>query len=179
MARLFVALDVPRPVRRKLLGLMRPRPGVRWVREEQLHLTLRFLGHVEEAMERAVRERLDAVQAAPFSLRLGGTGVFPGPARPRVLWVGAHAEAGLLSLQQAVEAAVVDAGLPPENRPFHPHVTLARLQRPDTAWIRAFLRDHVDFEAGSFTVGHFALYASTLRPAGAVYERLADFPLNA
>jgi 2'-5' RNA ligase len=181
MSRLFIALALPAAVRAPLAALARASsavPGVRWGQPAQVHLTLRFLGETPEDHLPRVQEALGRVQAPSFRLHQHGMGVFPGPARPQVLWAGVVPHAPLLALAAQVEAAVCAAGCLPERRPFHPHITLARLHRPDRAWVQTFLARHRDFEAGPFVVSDFRLYTSLLRPAGAVHTAVAVFPLS-
>lgn len=179
MPRLFVALALPEAVRERLVALqpsvsMR---GARWVPPAHLHLTLRFLGETPDVQVPPLLARLGRVVASPFALDLKGVGVFPHPARPQVLWAGLLPSEPLAALAMQVEAAVEAAGYAPERKPFHPHITLARLNHPERARVVAFLAQHQDFEAGPFTVSDFRLYASTLHPTGAVYAPLATFPL--
>ncbi len=178
MPRLFVALDVPESVKIRMETLFEAEKGVRWVRPGQVHLTLRFIGEVDEATTAAIAERLRSVRAAPFPLHVGGVGVFPGRRRPRVLWVGADGGDGLAALHARVETAVREAGTAPDEKPFRPHLTLARLRRPDPAWVRAFLAEHRDFDTEPFPVTRFHLYESRLLPEGAEHHRLAEYPLS-
>ncbi len=177
MPRLFVGLDVPASLRQRLHGLAVPHEGVRWVSEHQYHLTLRFIGPVQETQADLIQERLGALQAPSCRLRVRGLGVFPHPSRPRVLWAGVEADERLHVLQEAVEAAMVAAGLPAETRPFHPHITLARLKRPDAAWVRQYLARQGDFDGGAFTAQHVTLYCSTLERQGATYTPICRVPL--
>jgi RNA 2',3'-cyclic 3'-phosphodiesterase len=179
-ARLFIAIDLPLPLREQLNSLRAPVPGFVWTRPEQMHLTLRFLGDVEIAQREALEAALARVSVEPFFLPVGGFGTFPlrGPAR--VLWVGIdRGHSRLQSLRQQVDDAVLAAGIAPDVRHFQPHVTLARIrdEAPPDAVAR-FLETHPDFEASPFRVSSFALYASELRPAGAVHTPWRVFPLG-
>lgn len=175
--RLFVAVALPQLVREQLAGLRADLGGARWTRPEQLHLTLRFLGDVEEERIPALKDALGDVHALPFELHLKGLGAFPSLRRPRVLIARVMLDEQLAALQRGVEAAVQTIGVEPEGRPFRGHVTLARLSRPDPSAVLALTRAHADFEA-SFGVDAFHLVASTLRPQGALHQRLATFPLR-
>lgn len=176
--RLFVALAVPPDVRAALAALRDDLDGARWTRPEQLHLTLRFLGDVPAEQVPEFEAGLRAVEAPPLDLRLAGLTVFPNRRRPRVLVVRIEREEALGRLQHAIEQTVQALGIEPEPRPFRPHVTLARLRQPDARAVHAYLQRHAGL-AATFTADHFALYASTLRPDGAVHQRLATFPLVA
>lgn len=130
--RLFVALNLPEPVRRAvwetaatIRGLGLP---VKWVRPEGIHLTLKFLGEVEDAREHELRGALSRASrgARTLPLVMGGFGVFPDPSRPRVLWIGIEPDPALELLQHHVESEFGLLGFPPEGRPFRPHLTLGR-----------------------------------------------------
>ena len=150
----------------------------RWVRPESIHLTLRFLGDTDEALVPALGRGLNEVVAAaePFAVSLGGVGCFPGPHRPRVIWVGLNDPAGRLrSLQARVEAWARGAGWEAEERPFQPHLTLARLPEeappPSSEW-------RVPVPSGDVPIDALVLFASRLRPGGAQYHRLHTAPLR-
>ncbi|AJE04727.1 RNA 2',3'-cyclic phosphodiesterase [Geobacter pickeringii] len=175
--RLFVAIDLPDGVKQSVADLCRGVPGVRWLPPEQLHLTLRFIGEADEAVDGAIRRGLAAIVSPPFPLALRGVGCFPSPRRPRVLWVGLGGSDPLHRLQQAVEAAVNGAGVPAEERPFSPHITLARLREHGETGIAPFLARNASFQGEPFTVDAFYLYSSILTPQGAIHRREASYPL--
>jgi 2'-5' RNA ligase len=186
--RCFIAIDLPSDVRAGLaaaaerLRAAAPRADVRWVATPALHLTLEFLGEVSEERLAGVRNALDAVAAAtpPLALTCAGLGVFPGPARPRVVWAGiTDGVRGLGLLAAAVERAMEPLGFPPERRPFRGHVTLGRVRSPRGAGplARALEREgHAEF--GRWTAPQAVLYRSRLRPTGAIYDALATLPLR-
>jgi len=165
--RLFVALEVPEAVRRevarRMAGLRERLPRARWVDPEILHLTLLFLGPVEEAKVPALAAALRAAFAPhpPAALRLAGGGTFP-PRRPaRVAWIGMEAPADLEALQaDATAAAVAAIGFAPEKRPFHPHVPLPGEIGPP--WV----------------ADHGVLFESKLSPRGARYREVERLPLS-
>jgi 2'-5' RNA ligase len=185
--RLFVAFEVPAGVRREVArrveAARRDLPTGRWVDAEKLHLTLLFLGETPEAEVPALAERLAPVFARrpPLPLRLAGGGTFP-PRRPaRVAWVGVEAPPELLPLQADVTGAAVAAlGFTPEERPYHPHITLARCPSP---WPRPAIERFTAAFAGPigepFTAGEGVLFESRLSPKGARYTPVATFPLEA
>ena len=188
--RSFIAIELPPPIRAELGSIQEKlkagrHPFVKWVDPEGIHLTLKFLGGVDsnlmpdiiEAMTRA------AQPAAPFSLQMGGLGVFPGWQRPQVVWVGMGGEVDkLVALQRDIEAALSPLGFAPENRPFRGHLTLGRLRE------RASPRDKqsfgnwaqsVRFESKlSFEVKALSLMKSQLTPSGAIYTQLASVGLK-
>lgn len=175
--RLFVAIDLPDEVKRSVADICRGVTGVRWLPSDQLHLTLRFIGEADDAVNAAIRRGLAGITSPPFPLSLQGVGCFPSPRRPRVLWVGLSGGEPLKRLQQKVEAAVVTAGIPAEERPFSPHITLARLREHREGDVASFLAQHASFHCEPFTVDAFHLYSSILTAKGAIHRREASYPL--
>ncbi|MDE0027861.1 MAG: RNA 2',3'-cyclic phosphodiesterase [Deltaproteobacteria bacterium] len=162
------------------------RPGfeggsVRWVPEENLHLTLKFLGDIEEtrvaAIGSALREALSDTEGFVATAR--GLGVFPDAARPRVLWIGLDAPA-LTALACGVDRALAPFGVAPSATPFRPHVTVGRWRHPAPRdpRLRQALARWRDHEFGHVPVGEVTLFRSTLRPGGAIYSPLGIFPLK-
>lgn len=176
MPRLFVAVDLPEAVKATLAGLPRDLPGARWVGAEELHLTLRFIGEVDQRTFLAVKEALAAVRFSAFPLTLCRVGHFPPRKIPRVLWVGMDQSEPLAGLQQQVELALVDAAIPPDDRPFSPHITLARFKETTSSAVGIFEKAHADFVCPSFEVTEFILYSSVLTPKGAIHTKEAIYP---
>ena len=176
--RLFVAIDLPDRIKQAVAGICRGVPGVRWLPPDQLHLTLRFIGETEDAAIATIRSGLAAITSPAFPLSLREMGCFPSPRRPRVLWVGLSGGAPLMQLQHDVETALVAAGLPPEERPFSPHITLARLRDHREGDVAPFLARNAFFASGPFTVDAFHLYSSALTAKGAIHRREASYPLG-
>lgn len=179
MIRCFVACGLPRAVleaveayQRRLEPSLRPLElDARWARPASLHLTLRFLGEIDDGLVDALGSALrGAVADQPaFSFRLGGLGCFPDPRRPRVLWLGAESP-GLAPLHDAVQQALESLGLPPPDRPFFPHITLARLKTPRS--LAGLLREPPAFDERTVPVGEVLLYRSELSPKGGRYTVL-------
>jgi 2'-5' RNA ligase len=149
---------------------------VRWARPETYHLTLRFLGEIaeEQVAPLAARVAETVADLAPFDLRLGALTAFPSPRRPRVVAVTVEPEAPLAALARRVEAAVIHAGLPGEDRAFRPHLTLGRVRdraHPD-------LGAAEPLEASPFRVAEVVLFASDLRTDGAVHTPLERIALG-
>lgn len=180
--RLFFAIEMPPEVRAELAALverLRPRAeGVRWVRPEGIHLTLRFLGEVGP-------ERLEPIVAAGRAvpageaprLRLGDLGAFPGRGRPRVIWVGLEeAGAALDRLREGLESELERAGFAREGRDWSPHLTLGRVRPGGDP--RASLAAGAAPASLEFEAREFVLMESRLEPSGARYERRAAFPLT-
>ncbi|CAG0971246.1 RNA 2',3'-cyclic phosphodiesterase [Geobacter sp.] len=175
--RLFVAIDLPDDIRQSVADTCRGLPGVRWLPPDQLHLTLRFIGEADDAVDAAIRSGLAIITSPAFPLSLQGVGCFPSPRRPRVLWVGLNGGEPLMQLQREVETAVVTAGIPPEERPFSPHITLARLKDHREGDVAPFLARNASFQCEPFTVDAFHLYSSILTAKGAIHRREASYPL--
>jgi len=177
MLRLFVGIEFPPELRLRLSLLQSGVAGAKWVDPGNFHLTLRFIGEVDEGTAADVDEALLRLKARPFSLQLTGTGTFGGD-KPRQLWVGVEREPALATLQGRIELALIRAGLPPEPRKFTPHVTLARLRDPKRGDIQQFLATHAQFRAEPLRVERFSLIASYPTKAGSVYEDQADYELK-
>lgn len=186
MLRLFVALDlgpaVSAGVARAIASARLAAPQAKWVVPDGAHLTLAFLGAVEEAHVPAITAALAQATAGrgPLALSVGGAGTFGKAAYPRVVWLGVTGEVrALASLQRAVAAALAPLGFPQEDRPFHPHLTLARAReiRGDRSLARAAER-LATFEAGLARVDRLSLMQSHLGRGGAHYEEVAAVPLG-
>jgi 2'-5' RNA ligase len=177
--RLFIALSLPDKVRRELARIQSGLQGapLRWADPAGMHLTLQFLGETPEGRVAALLTALAALPAAPFTLRLEGLGAFPDLRRPRVIWVGLGGELAALSrLQAAVLAATAPLGFAPEERRFHPHLTLGRVRQQAGPEERRALGRAVEGAAPpaplAWAAGGPALFQSTLTPAGAAYTAL-------
>jgi 2'-5' RNA ligase len=175
--RLFVAVNLPPAERRAAFEAVAPlraaRFPVRWVGEDSIHVTLRFLGEVDEARVAPIRDALAAaVRAARrFDVGLGGVGAFPSLARPRVVWIGVERHPALELLANDVEKGLMTLDFEPELRPFHPHLTLGRAER--SARPSAFARletlaGTIEYQA-SIPVESVDLMQSVLGPRGATY----------
>ena len=170
--RLFVSLELPPAVAQLLLGLDPKMRGVRWLESGQMHLTLSFLGNVSNEAEEALKRNLSAFAWKAFFLPIIGLGKFPGKGPPNVLWVGVGTgHPHLFQLHKRVQEAALGAGLEPDLRSFHPHITLARCREVSEESVRPFLRSHASFDAGIIHVESFCLNSSELTPAGSVYTR--------
>ena len=177
MLRLFVGIEFPPELKLRLSLLTAGIPGAKWVDPGNLHLTLRFIGEVGEDIAADIDEALVRVRGKPFTIQLAGTGVFGGD-RPRTLWAGIERQPALDALRGKIEQALVRTGLPPEQRKFSPHVTLARLYNPALDKLGEFLAANSRFRAEPLAVDRFSLIASYPTKAGAIYEDQADYPLT-
>jgi 2'-5' RNA ligase len=181
--RTFIAIELPEPIKAALGALsQRLRAGgaqAAWVRPENIHLTLRFLGDVDDARLATLSGMLRTAykDVAPFPVNVCGTGVFPNARRPSVIWVGmSPVEGGLGEVQAAAETAACAIGLPPEERGFQPHLTLARIRDSRKAQgLMELLRGEEDFAAGAFDVAGVTLFSSQLAPGGSIYRQLEVF----
>ncbi len=184
--RSFVAIvlnaEVRAAVAAEIAGLRPLAPRVGWVAAPNLHLTLKFLGELPpDALEQVKDGLTEAVAGvAPFSLHFYGVGAFPGMARPRVLWVGV-AEGGQVAqaLQARVEAALRRRGFPGDERPFSPHLTIARVREPrGLAGLQEAMARDARMDFGRLEVRGLSLMRSDLSPAGSRYTELAIFRLS-
>lgn len=175
MLRLFVALQLPQEVRARLTGLMGGVPGARWQTDDQLHLTLRFIGEVHEDQAEDIDSALQQVRLAPFDVAVQGVGLFGTLKKPRILWAGLSPADPLVQLNQKIEGALGRAGVPPAERKYMPHITLARFKGPVHRLDR-FLSDYGDLFIPPWRVDHMTLFESHLAHTGAIYHPLAHYP---
>lgn len=177
--RLFIAVALDEAVRERLgkaQDRLRSAPcPVKWVKPELMHLTLRFLGEVDEALV-GILEQVMASAAqgvGQFEVTLAGLGAFPERGAPRVVWAGIHDNGSLALLNSRLEEAVRRLGFAPETRPFRPHLTLGRVSgRQGAAELRRRLATQADDEFGSCTIAELLLIQSVLSPAGPAYAPL-------
>jgi 2'-5' RNA ligase len=188
--RLFVALDLSDGQRaeaervsqtlQRALDKARAAEAIRWVAAAQAHLTVRFIGEVDDAMGARVVDALrPPLECRPFTFALGDAGTFPGGSHPRVVWIGVkEGGAGATAARDEIEARLVARGVEPENRPFRAHLTLGRVRDPRrfggaaARALRAAMAS-VSVDASPATIDHATLYRSHLSPKGSRYEALA------
>lgn len=176
--RLFIAIEIPDDLKASLGRLRVDLPGARWVAAEQIHLTMAFLGEVDEAVAAQLNRELAEIRVAEFKLCLSGIGCFPSRYRPRVLWIGILPHPHLTELAARVRAAAVACGIPQEERPFSPHITLARLKMSSSGELEAFLDHNKLIEYQPFKVEKFILYQSKLTQQGAEHIPVKSFLLT-
>lgn len=177
MTRLFVALSIPEIQREALLRIMSGLPGARWEPEENLHLTLRFIGEVDGGLFADIAESLAEIMAPAFDLTVKGIGHFDDKKRVHALWAGIAPSAPLKHMRDKIESAIVRAGLEPERRKFTPHVTLAKLRDAENDRVAAFLSHHSLLALEPFRVSEFHLYSSRTGKDRAAYRIEASYPL--
>jgi 2'-5' RNA ligase len=175
--RLFLGLTLPRDIRTRLAGLCSGVPGARWVSPENLHLTLRFIGEVEEETAREVTIYVSRIRHVPFDLTCKGVGYFGSRRRVRSLWVGVKPSSPLMVLQKKIETLLQRAGLAPERRNFTPHITLARFKSGACERLGNYLSGNALITAGPFIVDGVVLFSSCLGATGATYRIEEVFPL--
>jgi 2'-5' RNA ligase len=180
--RLFVAMDIPEEVR-SAIGALAAKlriacPDARWTRIEGLHVTLKFIGETPAEKTESIKTALAAIPSRPpISMNFRGLGFFPNERRPRVLWAGIEANSELAEFAAAVEAVLEPLGIPSEERPFSPHLTLARFDTPRGLHaLHAAIENAGLVEFGGTTAKEFYLYQSVMKRGGAEYTRLATFP---
>jgi RNA 2',3'-cyclic 3'-phosphodiesterase len=182
--RLFVALEIPSQVRENLEELLDSFRAItkepRWVRPENLHCTLKFLGEVADTKLDAIRNALREIrseQAVKMNFR--GLGFFPSENHPRVFWVGIESSANLKMLAAKIESALEKLGIPREQREFSPHLTLARFENarlPEA--LRKAIAENKERDFGALETAEFHLIQSKLKPSGAEYTTLESFPFS-
>lgn len=176
MHRLFVAVRPPPPIRSLLLAAMGGVGGARWQSDEQLHLTLRFIGEVDGHLGADIHAALGAIHHPPFDVAVCGLGTFESRGRPDTLWAGVAPHEPLNALHKKVDQTLARVGVKPDKRAFHPHITLARLNR-ESGPVH-LLGDAGGLTSPAFAVDAFGLYESTLTPEGAVYTAIERYRLG-
>ena len=183
--RAFIAIELPGKIVSSI-GKIQERMAVygfriRWIRPDNIHLTLKFLGDIETASINEIRRVMDeSVRGqAPISLKAKGIGVFPGIKRPRVIWVGISGQLDLLvGLHKTLDEKLEAIGFPKENRPFRGHLTLGRVKaKIDPKKFGDTLNELGGFESESFVADRIILFKSELKPTGAVYTKLVEASL--
>ena len=185
--RSFLAFELPLRIKEQVgeisKELQQSRLPVRWVKVENIHLTVVFLGSVPKETMAAVKQKAGSIadKFSAFKIRLNRVGVFPNSRRPRVLWIGLDGEIGGLSdLRDQLQAQLEELGFKPENRPFRPHLTLGRFKGTlnrgeELKWILDRFRD---INSDDEYLKELVLFKSDLRPAGPIYTKMAAWPLK-
>src|SRR6266567_3830369 len=193
--RVFVGIDLEEEIRTKiarlLAGVCGFAPDARWVRPESLHVTLKFIGEQKPDQVAAITERLQRVEGKRADIRFAGYGFFPTSKAPRVFWIGIQAGPELVELASGVDSALADLQILREERPFSPHLTLARGgggsgspkwrkgDGPNAAFaeLQKRLAAMSELDFGTMTAHEFFIYQSQLSPGGSKYSKLHGFPL--
>ena len=177
MHRLFVAIRPPEPIRDLLIDAMDDGADFRWQDDEQLHLTLRFVGEVERPVAEDLAAALDKIRSPSFALEIRDTGRFE-QRNSGALWAGVEPKQPVAALAAKIERACQSIGLDPERRAFHPHITLARWKGRRTREVAAFLERTRGLASEPFSVDKFILFESQLSRHGAHYEEVAAYTLT-
>lgn len=176
MHRLFVAVRPPEPVRDLLVDAMDDGADFRWQNDEQLHITLRFIGEVERPLANDLASALTRIHTERFRLSIAGVGRFE-QRNGGALWAAVDPKAPLAALAAKVERACQETGLEPERRAYHPHITLARWKGRRIREVQEFLQRTAGLASEPFDVTEFVLFESRLSRHGAHYEPVANYPL--
>jgi 2'-5' RNA ligase len=186
LIRSFLAIELPKPILRKIEevqgDLRSTRADVRWVNPEKIHLTLKFFGNIEESRIEPIFKSIEEPirNTLPFSLEVRGVGAFPHLRNPRVIWMGlVEGREVLVSFQKQIETQLEKIGFQPEDRPFHPHLTLGRMKssRGKEELVGGMER-HKEEEFGDFQVERVILFKSDLKPSGPIYTLLKEIKLG-
>jgi 2'-5' RNA ligase len=177
MHRLFAAICPPTTIRRALLDRMGGISGARWQIDDQLHLTIRFIGEVDRHATQDILAALGGVHHPRFKIALNGIGAFDRRGRPEAVWAGVTPHAPLKALHKKVDQALTRVGIPPDERTYLPHITLARLNRASGP-VRDLMEEAGGLSSPPFLVEEFVLFESHLTPDGAVYALVERYPLD-
>ncbi len=186
MIRAFISVEIPDEIKGALQDIQQAfresRDRITWVRPQGMHITLKFLGDIEEGSIPEIGARMQKAgdNIEPFVIHLLGAGVFPGMKKPRVLWAGIREGAeDLKKIQEDLDSRLEDLGFPISIRPFSPHITIGRIKDiRDPRWFAAQMEKHGDTEIGSMRAESIHLFESRLRPDGAVYTERFFAPLG-
>lgn len=177
MHRLFVAVRPPEPIRDLLIDAMDEGSDFRWQNDEQLHVTLRFVGEVERPTADDLADALGRIRTHPIELRIAGVGRFE-QRNSGALWAAVEPKPPLAALAAKVERVCQSVGLEPERRAFHPHITLSRWKGRRTREVQDFLERRRGLSSEPFTIDRFILFESRLSRHGAHYEEVASYTLE-
>ncbi len=186
MIRSFLAIEVPAAILKKIEKLQEDLKSsdtdVRWVSSDKIHLTLKFFGNIEDSqIDPIINSITEPVQTKqPFQVRVRGTGAFPNPKNPRVIWVGlTEGKEVLIRFQKELEASFERIGFQTEDRSFHPHLTLGRVKSGrGKGSLAAKIENYREEEFGEFRVERVILFKSDLKPSGPVYTVLREVRLG-
>ena len=176
MPRLFTGLEIPRHVAESLAMMRGGLPGARWIDPENYHLTIRFIGDIDDALARDIAGLLGSVRRRSFELRLDGLASFGGR-KPRSVFAPATPVAPLLELQADQERLLQRLGLEPEGRKYTPHVTLARLRESSSRQVADYLNARAHYRSAAFEVSRFVLFSSRSSVGGGPYVVEAVYQL--
>lgn len=177
MPRLFTGIKIPSAISDQLSMIQYGLMGARWIAPEDFHITLRFIGDVDEVLAHDLADGYQNISASPFMLQLKSVGVFGGD-KPRMVWAGVSPSQPLNDLYHAHEITAQRLGLKAEGRKFTPHVTLARFKPGQAGGIGNYLIDHARFQTIEFEVKSFELYSARSSKGGGPYIIEESYELN-
>ncbi len=178
MLRLFIALDLPETVKQQLLSLRRYMPGARWQSFEQMHVTINFIGDVNNSLLTEIKQRLTSVRAKPLELAINGVDYFGSSRQPSILFAKVVPNPELKKLSRLINNAYSEIGITTERQKFKPHITLARLKQTPYQSVGEFIQLEALFKIDRFMVDNFHLFSSKLHPEGSQYFIEESFPLG-
>ncbi len=186
MIRSFLAIEIPRTIQKGIEEVQRElkssRADVRWVSPDKIHLTLKFFGNIDESKIDLIVKSIEGPTGAstPFPLKVRGVGAFPHLKNPRVIWIGlVDGQEVLVYFQRQLERELEKIGFKPEERAFHPHLTLGRMKSgKGREALAGKMEEHRDEELGDFLVEKAVLFKSELRPTGPIYTPLREIKLG-
>jgi 2'-5' RNA ligase len=178
MPRLFTGLEIPATLGQSLSMLRGGLPGARWIDPENYHVTLRFIGDVDDTLAQEIADMLDQVRRREFALQLDGLSSFGGR-KPRAVVAMVAQTPAMMELQAEHERLMQRIGLEPEGRKYMPHVTLARLRESSSREVADYLSVRGGFRSGPFQVSRFVLFSSRNSVGGGPYVVEAAYPLAA
>lgn len=178
MKRIFIALPLPQPIRHILHAMGRSVQGARAVPEEQIHLTLRFVGDVDGTTFLDIEEKLHTLSGKNFPLLIRGVGHFPPRGKPRIIWAGVESSDELLRLKRKVDNQLIECGIPADSRKYSPHITLARLKTTTSKRVTEFLAGNSFLQFDQLLIEEFHLYSSHLSHKGAVHTLERSYSLG-
>lgn len=178
MLRLFIALDLPDSVIEDLIPLFHGLPDARWSHPNQLHITLKFIGEVSRERAESIQEELESIRIPPFEVSLMGVGSYRKARMDPVLWAGVEEVEGLYILQKTIDRTLSHIQVPVEKRPFHPHITLARMKRFHHERMEHYMNLYSAYHSENFRVQSFQLYSSQLRKEGPLHTVMESYALK-
>jgi 2'-5' RNA ligase len=176
--RLFVAIDLPDRVNHQLVNYAGELHDVRWYGPDDYHLTLKFIGEVEEQTEQNIRKQLDEVRLTPFTVTINRLGYFPPDRHPRIIWAGFEASESLQALHDDIDERLSEMGVEREKRDFTPHITLGKNKGVPKTRVETYLERRSDIHIADIPVDSFILYSSELTPDGAVHTPEKTYQLR-
>lgn len=180
MKRVFLGLPIPDDIAEPLQRLQAGVPGARWQTRDNMHITLNFLGELDEQVLEELHEGLSRIEADVFPVTVKSVGSFEigKHNEPKILWAGVEKSDALLRLKKKTDQVVLETGIQFDHRRYTPHITLARMNKAPLDKVAEFIALHNLLHLPDFTADKFCLYESQLREKGAVYTPLVDYPLQ-